>query len=67
MTKAEAIKALEEGKTITHEYFTNDEFIKRLDANYYEDENGYHLLKSEFWSYRLGEAFNNGWSIVEGK
>lgn len=66
MNKAEAIAALEDGHTVTHIYFSDDEFIKKLDANHYQDEKGYHLLKSEFWKYRTSEAFNEGWSIVEG-
>lgn len=63
LTKEEAIEALEKGKKLTHNLFSDDEFIYLKNGDIH-DENGYNI-QSEFWKWRTAEAFLTDWSIVE--
>ena len=62
MTKLEAIKAMEEGKKVTHMYFDKDEWISIQNGKILTEE-GYLHDQNEFWGYRTNECFNNDWSI----
>lgn len=66
MTKQEAIQAMQDGKKVRHEYFMDDEFISMTDNEIF-DEKGYKMRGAnfDFWTDRKGEAWENGWSIVE--
>lgn len=62
MTRKEAITAMREGKKVTHEYFTSDEWATQ--------EHGLILLEDgvvcspmEFWKDRQSKMFDDGWSI----
>lgn len=66
MNRAEAIKALEQGETLTHEYFEQHEWVKAISPNFYLLEDGVQVSKSFFWMDRMGEGFNKGWEILEG-
>lgn len=65
MTKQEIKQALDEGKKIRHKYFSNDEFIAKLDNDWLIDEGGLHLPAEDFWAQREGGIWLNDWSIVE--
>jgi len=62
MTIAEAKQALKEGKKITHDYFSRDEWVQG-DGNEYLFEDGVRCTPDEFWQYRQIPGFNNGWQI----
>jgi len=64
-SKEEALKALSEGKRLTHDYFGFGEFIQQV-GGFYCDEMGYQLGIEEFWHYRRNAAFDHGWSIYVG-
>ena len=62
MTRKEAIRAMLEGKKVTHTYFTSDEWATQ--------ENGLIVLEDgvkcqpfEFWRDRTSPIFNDGWLI----
>lgn len=62
MTKTEALKALQEGKKITHKYFGPGEWIVLID-NYYEFEDGCQCPPDEFWSFREESQWLNNWKL----
>lgn len=65
MNRAEAINALEQGKSITHRLFGEDEFIKKSSDFTYVDEMGIEVDIDEFWAYRTSVIFNEGWDIYD--
>jgi len=62
MTIEEAKQALKKGEAITHNYFTNDEFVYMKNGNLL-DESDYILNWDLFWRDRDNELFFDGWSI----
>lgn len=64
MTKEEAKIAISMGKKLTHNHFGDDEFVMR-DAQdgviIFED--GVKQVEREFWAFRSGEQWNEGWEI----
>jgi len=44
MTKEEAIQALNEGKKVTHRYFSDDEWVEKLADGRYRFEDGCFIL-----------------------
>lgn len=66
MTKQEAIQAMQDGKKVRHEYFSDDEFIFMIDDEIC-DERGFQMRAGniDFWTDRKGEQWENGWSIVD--
>lgn len=62
MNKQEAIKALDMGKTLKHQSFTSSEWVRGIGLGEYEFEDGVKCSASEFWAYRKGDWFNEGWS-----
>jgi len=64
MTKQEALKALEEGKTLTHHNFDAHEWVKK-EGNNYLFEDGVRLTPEEFWMYRTVPSWKNDWQLVE--
>jgi hypothetical protein len=67
LTKAEALKALDEGKKIAHRTFDKWEYIEKYSDMYYRDEAGYVLKIETFWKYRSSKWFMADWFIVETK
>jgi len=65
MDKAEALKALQHGKKLTHRWFTSEEWIESVDgrASTYRFEDGCICNDAEFWKFRSDESWDNGWSI----
>jgi hypothetical protein len=64
MSRAEAIKAMREGKKVTHEYFTPTEWATMENGEILL-EDGVRCHPSEFWRWRRDASFDNGWSIFE--
>jgi len=64
MIKKEAIKALKEGKTLTHRYFTDEESMKQT-GHLFEFEDGILCEPKEFWAFRDDECWETDWSIKE--
>lgn len=64
MDRATAIKAMREGKKVTHKYFTPEEWATQEHGEIVL-EDGVRCQPSEFWRYRQTQLFNDGWSIFE--
>jgi hypothetical protein len=64
MNKDEVKQALIEGKTVKHEYYSDDEWL-RFNGQTLITEDGYHkgTWTDEFWS--KYQWWENGWSIVK--
>lgn len=66
MNKIEAIQALNEGKTLTHQLFSEDEFVKLTNnPEFYEFEDGTFQSIEEFWNIRKDETWFIDWKIKE--
>ena len=64
MTRTEAIKAMREGKKVTHKYFSREEWATQSHGLILL-EDGVKCSPSEFWTDRQSELFANDWSIWE--
>jgi hypothetical protein len=64
MTKAEALLALDQGKTVRHRLFQSYEYIRRIDGALVDSE-GITLLEDLFWMDRNTGIFNEGWETIE--
>jgi len=64
MTRPEAIKAMREGKKVTHKYFTREEWATQ-DHGLILLEDGVVCSPAEFWRDRANELFATDWSIWE--
>ena len=62
MTRAEAIKAMREGKKVTHKYFTPEEWATQKDGMVLL-EDGVECSPIEFWAYRRSPMFDNDWEL----
>jgi hypothetical protein len=67
MTKDEAIQAMNEGKTVRHRYFSDDEWMKKNSNNSYIFEDGVICPVNMFWSDRYQPDWEFDWEIVENK
>lgn len=65
LTKQQAIEAMKEGKKVTHNYFTSEEymFMPSLRMNLYQFEDGVKISSIDFWEIIDSESYNTGWSI----
>lgn len=64
MTKAEAIQAMENGKKVTHKYFSPEEWAT-MEMGLIVLEDGVKCEPDEFWKYRKDPMFDNDWSIYK--
>jgi hypothetical protein len=66
MTREDALQAMESGEKVTHEYFSDDEFIYMIKCIIF-DENNYNMgtVDDEFWKIRGTEMFDDGWEIYK--
>jgi len=62
MTRPEAIKAMREGKKVTHKYFTREEWATQ-DHGLILLDDGDKCAPSAFWKDRQSKMFDNGWSL----
>ncbi len=67
LTKEEVIQALEDGKTVKHRSFTQNEWMKKAvdRIRCYEFEDGCICPFTEFWSHRTHENWLKDWEIVK--
>jgi hypothetical protein len=63
LTKQEAIKLMQEGKRITHRYFSADEWMTMNNKGYILLEDGVQCSLSEFFRWRTDETWNDGYSL----
>jgi hypothetical protein len=64
MKKAEAIEQLKKGKKLTHRYFSFDEWMV-LNGLVLTFEDGVKITLDEFFRDRLGNGWEDGYSIFE--
>ena len=62
MKRLQAIKLMKEGKKITHDYFSNKEWMT-MENDKIVTEEGYKHNAREFWSYRQLAGWNDGYSL----
>lgn len=60
MTKQEALNLLDQGATLAHDTFSDNEWIKK-DGRYYLFEDGVKCSPVEFWSHRTQPFWDNNW------
>lgn len=63
MNRNQAILALRDGHKLTHEYFTQEEYIYFKDGEIYSEDDVCHGW-SEFWSLRTADCWDKGWTII---
>lgn len=64
MTKDQAIVAMRSGKKVTHEYFSDGEWIT-MSGYMIVTEEGFEHPADEFWRHRQGSTWiDGGWSII---
>jgi len=63
MTKEEAIQAMREGKKVTHEYCSDDEYLYERNDGKIVTEEGY-TVTNDFWSYRTSPGWQINWSVI---
>lgn len=68
MTKSEAIAAINNGETVTHQYMDSHEFVKlsKHSRYIYEFEDGIQVHSEMFWRDRNHDGWQNGWEIFTG-
>lgn len=66
MTKEEAKKALNEGKKVSHKYFSDKEYIVKTEGKL-QDERGYLFSEALFWMDRSSAPWKEGWKLYETK
>ena len=74
MTKSEAITEMLKGKKVTHENFTNNEWVTidgKMENNpllyKYLLEDGVTCNEMEFWMYRKNDDWYTGWILWSPK
>lgn len=63
MTIEEVKEQLDKGEYLTHRFFDEHEYIRKIDG-VLVDENEY-VMKPEFWEDRKSEQWKDCWSIYE--
>lgn len=66
MTKEEALQAMHEGVKITHSHFTPNEFMT-IDRGDILLEDGVRCSIQEFFRWRTGESWQDGYYLYEQK
>lgn len=62
MNKYEAIKMMEQGRKMTHVYFSPDEWVT-MDNGLMLFEDGCKTTPRLFWMDRTGERWETGWNV----
>ena len=65
MTQFEAIQELNKGAKIKHDFFSDNEFIRKDDEGNLLDEANIQLNEEMFWHYRNDRKWTHGWSIAD--
>lgn len=61
LTKEQALQAMLEGKKVTHQYFTDNEWMQLTPTGLYQFEDGVVCPSLLFWQDRKGEGWQTGW------
>jgi hypothetical protein len=64
MDKEQAIAAMNDGKKVTHQYFTSNEWMTMQDGKILL-EDGVKCSPYEFWRWRTDECWNDGYSLYD--
>ena len=64
MTKNEAIELMDQGRKVTHRYFTSDEWMCKF-GYLYKFEDDCLCSINDFWVLRDGDSWDDGWSEYE--
>ena len=67
LTKHEAINLMRKGIKVSHEYFSDHEWMTMNLKGEIVTEEGYTHDPSEFWSFRTMEGWNKGYRKWEDK
>src|SRR5688500_4584541 len=68
MNKQEAIQAMKQGKKITHTSFGDDEWMtSSSDGRQITLEDAVKLYEGEFWHFRQGSSWEDGYSLFKDK
>lgn len=62
MTKTQALELMSKGKKITHRSFHPEEWII-LRGNIILFHDGYEMFQEDFWKFRTGESWEDGYSV----
>ena len=62
-SKSQAIQLMREGKKVTHQYFTNNEWMQLTTTGMYQFEDGVVCPSLLFWQDRKGQYWETGWSL----
>lgn len=65
MTKQDAIKAMREGKKVTHMWFSPGEWMT-MEGNSILLEDGVKCSENEFWHWRKDDTWNDGYAFYNG-
>lgn len=63
MTRSEAIRLMEEGKKLTHRFFTPDEWVTINENGQYQFEDGIVCSRLIFWVDRNSTAWDSDWEL----
>lgn len=63
MTKEEAIQAMREGKKVTHQFFSPDEWMTMREGQIVL-EDGVVCSPGDFWIYRRGSEWDDGYELI---
>lgn len=64
MTREEAVHAMYMGKKVRHRYFGPDEWMT-IEGSMVVTEDGCKHYPFEFWRYRFGPEWDDGYEIVD--
>ena len=65
MTKEEAIQEMKQGKKVSHRYFDDNEWMTIDEDGMYLLEDGARCTPLEFWLYRPGDYWKDGYFLFE--
>lgn len=63
LTKEQAIEAMQEGKKVTHQYFSPDEWVTLTSDGLFQFEDKVVCTPEMFWQDRSGNNWETGWSL----
>lgn len=64
MDKESAINAMNGGYKVSHNLFSDNEYIWMVEEEFFINENGDWIIKDEFWENRQGDEWETGWKII---
>jgi len=66
MHKSQVIKILEQGHKVKHRFMSDNEYIYlNQQTKLYVFEDGCNASPTEFWKYRKGGSWENGWDYYK--